>query len=157
MAATGGLPSCAETLPPTRSGPFPATRRPGSIAIGRPSRPLICPISLIAEGQATNSFTRIVANGSMSYLTEGLIYNTRGQENVFLSVNNIPIEQIGFYGNRSVIVISSAAAGKNDKRDSRCVIPYAGNGEAIIFKSPLFCVNFVVGCVDSDTIGAINY
>src|SRR6516164_7480176 len=123
------------------------------------SRLLVCPISLIAEGQATNSFAslRIVANGGMSYLTKRLIHNTRVQENVFLSVNNIPIDQIGSYGNRSVIVISGAASGKNDKRDSRCVIPYTGNGEAIIFKSPLFRVNFVVGCIDSDTIGAINY
>src|SRR5215813_12408791 len=94
------------------------------------SKRLVGPISLVAEGQAANSFAslRIVANGGMSYLTERLIHNTRVQENVFLPVNNIPIDQIGSYGNRSVIVISSAAAGENDKRDSRCVIPYAGNG-----------------------------
>jgi hypothetical protein len=93
----------------------------------------------------------------MSYLTERLIHNTRVKENVFLSVNNIPIEQIGSYGNRSVMVISGAASGKNDNRDSRFVIIYAGNGKAIIFKSPFFRVNFIVGCVDCDTIGAINY
>src|ERR1700730_4146949 len=120
---------------------------------------LVCSISLIAEGQATNSFAslRIVASGGMSYLTERLIHNTRVQENVFLSVNNIPIDQIGSYGNRSVIVVSGAAFGKNDNRDSRCVILYAGNGETIIFKSPFFRVNFVIGCVGCDTIGAINY
>src|SRR5580700_4334262 len=49
-----------------------------------------------------------------------------------------------------------AASGKNDNRDSRFVIIYAGNGKAIIFKSPFFRVNFIVGCVDFDTIGAIN-
>ena len=93
----------------------------------------------------------------MSHFTERLIHNTRVQEEVFLSVNNIPIDQFGSYGNRSVIVISGAASWKNDNRDSRCVIRYAGNGEAVIFKSPFFRVNFVVGCVDCDTIGAINY
>src|SRR5215472_5294536 len=75
---------------------------------------LVCPISLIAEGQATNSFAslRIVANGGMSYFTERLIHNTRVQEEVFLSVNNIPIDHIGFYGNRSTVVISGAASRK---------------------------------------------
>ena len=88
------------------------------------SERLVCPISLIAEGQATNSLAslRIVTNGGMSYVTERLIHNTRVQENVFLSINNIPIDQIGSYRNRSVIVISGAASGKNDNRDSRCVI-----------------------------------
>ena len=120
---------------------------------------LVGPISLIAEGQATNRFAslRIVANGGMSYSTERLIHNACVQENVFLSVNNIPIDQIGSYGNRSVIVISGAASGKHDNRDSRCVIRYAGNGEPIIFKSPFFRMNFVVGCGDCDIIGAINY
>src|SRR6266480_6018118 len=44
-----------------------------------PSRRLVRPISLIAEGQATKSFVspRIVANGGMSYFTERLIHNTR--------------------------------------------------------------------------------
>jgi hypothetical protein len=38
----------------------------------------------------------------MSHLTESLIDNTRVQENAFLSVDNVPIDQIGSYGNRSV-------------------------------------------------------
>ena len=115
-----------------------------------PNRRLVCPISLIAEGQATNSLAslRIVANGGMSYFTERLIHNTRVQEDVFLSVNNIPIDHIGSYGNRSAIVVSGAASRKNDNRYSRCVIFWTRNGEAVIFKSPFFGVNLVVGCVD---------
>src|SRR5262252_5168370 len=123
-AALGGLPSFAATAPTTRVG-LSGYLRDLAVSpwVDRSDR-LVRPISLIAEGQATNSFVslRIVANGGMSYLTERLIHDTRVQENVFLSVNNIPIDQIGSYGNRSVIVISGAASGKNDNRDSRCVI-----------------------------------
>jgi len=93
----------------------------------------------------------------MSYLTERLIHNTRVQKEVFLSVNDIPINQLGFYGNRSVIVISGEPSGKNDNRDGRSVIRYARNGKAIIFKNPFFLVNFVVGCVGFYAIRAIDY
>ena len=126
-----------------------------TVADGR----LVCPVSLIAEGQASDGFAglRIVADRGMSYLTEGLIDNARVQEKIFLSVNNIPIDQIGFYRNRSVIVIGGAASGKNDDRDSRCVVRYSGNREAIIFKRSFFCVNFVVARVGCNTVGAIDY
>ena len=93
----------------------------------------------------------------MSYLTERLIHNTRVQEDVFLSVNSIPIDHIGAYGNRPAIVISGAASRENDNRYSRCVILWNGNGEAVIFKSLFFGVNLVVGCVDCDTIAAADY
>ena len=85
------------------------------------SRLLVCPISLIAEGQATNSFAslRIVANGGMPYFTERLIHNARVQEDVFRSVNNIPIDHIVAYGNRSSIVIIGAASRENDNRYNR--------------------------------------
>src|SRR6516164_403660 len=122
-------------------------------------RLLVCPISLIAEGQATNSFAslRIVANGGMPYFTERLIHNARVQEDVFLSVNDIPIDHIGSYGNRSAIVISGAAPRENNNRYSRCVILWIRNGEAVILKSSFFGVNLVVGCVDCDTIAAADY
>src|SRR6516162_5837271 len=56
---------------------------------------LVCPISLIAEGQTANSFAglRIVTNGSMPYFTKCLIHNACVQIKVFLSVNYIPIHQ----------------------------------------------------------------
>ena len=114
------------------------------------SEQLVCPISLIAEGQATNSLAslRIVTNGGMSYVTERLIHNTRVQKDVFLSVNNIPVDHIRFYGNRSTVVIISAPSREDDNRYRRCVILCARNGEAVIFKSPFFDVNLVVGCVN---------
>ena len=93
----------------------------------------------------------------MSHFTERLIYNTRVQEEVFLSVNNIPIDHIGFYRNRSSLVTSGAASRVNDNRYSRCVILCTRNGEAVIFESLFFGVNLVVGCVDSDTIAAADY
>ena len=93
----------------------------------------------------------------MSHFTERLIYNTRVQEEVFLSVNNIPIDHIGFYRNRSSVVTSGAASRENDNRYSRCVILCTRNGEAVIFESLFFGVNLVVGCVDSDTIAAADY
>ena len=85
---------------------------PGSIALGRPNRRLVCPISLIAEGQATNSSAnlRIVANGGMSYFTERLIHNARVQEDVFRSVNNISVDHIVSYGDRSSMVVIGAAS-----------------------------------------------
>ena len=57
---------------------------------------LVRPVSLIAEGQAANSFAglRIVTNGSMPYFTKCLIYNACVQIKVFLAVNYIPIHQL---------------------------------------------------------------
>ena len=57
---------------------------------------LVRPVSLIAEGQAANSFAslRIVTNGSMPYFTKCLIHNACVQIKVFLAVNYIPIHQL---------------------------------------------------------------
>ena len=65
-------------------------RRPGGLD------QLVGPVSLIAEGQAANSFAglRIVTNGSMPYFTKCLIHNACVQIKVFLSVNYIPIHQL---------------------------------------------------------------
>ncbi len=120
---------------------------------------LVCLISLIAEGQAANSLTGlcIVANRSMPYFTERLINNTCVQVNVFLSVDDIPIDQIGSDGNRSVIVIDYAAPGKNNDGYSGSHILYAGNREAVVFKRLFFGVNFVIGSIDSNTVGVASY